>query len=65
MTKKKTYERLTMISFRVDQETLRAIELLENSIDESEGIVNKGKRSLAIRRAVLDARDRLKRITSK
>lgn len=51
-------EPLTLINFKADAETIEAIEQLEQAIG---GGHVRGKRSLAIRRAVLEARDRILR----
>lgn len=55
-------EKLTLVSFKVDAETLAAITQLEEAIG---GGHVRGKRSLAIRKAVLEARERLSRSISK
>lgn len=51
-------ERLEVISFKADAETREAIEQIELWIG---GGNLRGKRSLAIRRAVLELRDRISR----
>ena len=49
-------QRLLMISFRIDEETLAALQRLEDAI--AGGIVNKRRRSIAIRKALLEADQR-------
>lgn len=61
--KKKPRERLTMISFRVDDETLTALEDLEAAVGD--GIVTRRRRSIAIRKALLEAQSRLRRAPEK
>ena len=56
-------KRLRMISFRVDDEVLGALEELEAAVGSS--VVSKSKRSIAIRKALLEARDRLSRSAKK
>jgi hypothetical protein len=55
--------RLRMISFRVDDETFDAIAELEAAV-AVHGVVAKNRRSIAIRQAVLEARDRLRAKTT-
>jgi predicted transcriptional regulator len=50
---------LRMISFRVDDETFSALEELAAAVIGG-GVVVKNRRSIAIRRAVLEARERLR-----
>jgi hypothetical protein len=57
--KKKPRPRLPMISFRIDDETLAALEDLEAAVGD--GVVTRRRRSIAIRKALLEARSRLRR----
>lgn len=50
--------RLTMISFRADDEVLAALERLEKAVGHD--IVTQRRRSIAIRRALLEADERLR-----
>lgn len=59
----KQSERLTMVSFRVDEETLAALKRLEAAV--AGGVVVKRRRSIAIRKALLEADERLSRSSRK
>ncbi len=52
-------KRQKMISFRVDEEVLRALQEIEDDVGSD--VISKRKRSVAIRRAILETRDRLPR----
>lgn len=47
-----------MVSFRVDEETFTAIRALEDAV--ADGVVSTKRRSIAIRKAVLEAYARLR-----
>lgn len=57
--KKKDTVRLAMISFRVDEEALAVLKKLEDAVAGE--IVSRRRRSIAIRKALLEAGDRLER----
>jgi hypothetical protein len=59
MADEKQVVRLTMISFRVDDEALTVLKKLEEAVGQ--GIVSRRRRSIAIRKALLEAGDRLER----
>ena len=52
-----------MISFRIDEETFAVLERLENAV--AGGVVNKRRRSIAIRKALMEAGERLSRSSKK
>lgn len=52
-TDKKTTKRLRMVSFRVDDEVAAALDAIEARV--SGDVVMRRRRSVAIRRAILDA----------
>jgi hypothetical protein len=56
-------ERLRMISFRIDDETLKVLAKLEAAVGD--GVVVKRRRSIAIRKALLEAGERLDRLPLK